>query len=128
VNSSKEDLPRVRSLPTLDSHQFWILTEQTGHTVAERFFNDYLDLLPIRLANIMAGLAAKDRERTLDAIVSLRASSSMAGALEMEASARTLERQLRLGQWAETAAVKAELSENILHILSEAQSEGRISP
>jgi hypothetical protein len=115
-------------LPVLDAHPLQVLTEQAGRSVAERFFNDYLDLLPARSASIIAGLAAEDRERTLDAVVSLRVTSAMAGALEMEESSRTLERQLQVGHWSNAKAVQAELSRNILRIISEVRRQGRVAP
>lgn len=122
-----EDLGRG-SLPVLDAQPLRILTEQAGHSVAERFFNDYLDLLPARSASIIAGLAAEDRERTLDAVVSLKVTSAMAGALQMEESSRALERQLQVGDWSNAKTVRAELSMNILRIVSEVQRQGRLAP
>jgi hypothetical protein len=115
-------------LPVLDAHPLRVLTEQAGRIVAERFFNEYLDLLPARSASIIAGLAAEDRERTLDAVVSLRVTSAMAGALEMEESSRALERQLHVGHWSNATAVRAELSRNFRRIVSEVQRQGRMSP
>lgn len=115
-------------LPVLDAQPLRVLTEQAGRAVAERFFNDYLDLLPARSASIIAGLAAEDREKTLDAVVSLKVSSAMAGALQMEESSRALEHQLHVGDWSNAKTVRAELSRNILRILSEVQRQGRLSP
>ncbi|KRE61762.1 hypothetical protein ASG92_20440 [Arthrobacter sp. Soil736] len=114
-------------LPVLDAQPLWVLTEQAGRAVAERFFNDYLDLLPARSASIVAGLAAEDRGRTLDAVVSLRVTSAMAGALQMEESSRALERQLHVGDWSDAKTVREELSRNILRIVSEVQRQGRLS-
>ncbi|MDQ0864486.1 hypothetical protein QF036_002067 [Arthrobacter globiformis] len=85
-----------------------------GRSVAERLFNDHLGLLPVRTASIVAGLAAVDREGTLNAVVSLKVTSAMAGAVQMEKSSRELERQLHVGPWSKATAVRAERSKSIL--------------
>lgn len=108
----------------MDVTALWILEEQAGRSVAARFFQDYLALLPVRAGGIVAGIAVEDRERALDNAVSLRVVSAMIGARQMEESAGALEHQLRLGHTPGIAATKHTLSSNILRILSEAQRQG----
>lgn len=76
----------------------YLLIEHTGAGVAGRFLNDYLDLLPARASRIVAGLAAQDKESTLDALMSLRIASEMAGAREMEEISGALEEHVEAGQ------------------------------
>ena len=111
----------------LDATPLLLLSEHTGRSVAERFFNDYVDLLPSRSAAIVAGLEEQDKESTLDALVSLKVTSAMAGATEMEATSRDLEHQVHAGLWADGAAVKAELFRNILRLVGEARRQGQLS-
>ena len=102
-----------RFLPVLDSDPFRILAEEAGACVAEKFLEDYLDLLPARTAAIVDGLTAEDREKTLDALISLGVSSAMAGASRVEDHARRLQRQVLSGHWPDATSAKALLSQAI---------------
>ena len=113
------------SLPVLDRGPFRVLAEQAGPRAAEKFFEDYLNLLPARSAAIIDGLKSKDREKTLDALISLGVSSAMAGASRVEAQARNLQRQVQSGHWPSATAAKAFLSQAILQITDAAVSPGR---
>lgn len=108
----------------MDATVLGTLEEEAGHSVAAKFFRDYLALLPVRTGGIVAGIAVEDRERALDNAVSLRVVSAMIGARQMEECAGALEYQLRLGYTPDIAATKRQLSRNILRILSEAQRQG----
>jgi hypothetical protein len=108
----------------MDATVLAILEEQAGHSVAAKFFQDYLALLPVRTGGIVAGIAVEDRERALDHAVSLRVVSAMIGARQMEECAGVLEHQLRLGHTPAIAATKHLLARNILRILSESQRQG----
>lgn len=110
--------------PILDATVLRILEEHTGHSVAAKFFQDYLALLPVRTGGIVAGITLEDRERALDNAVSLRVVSAMIGARQMEECAGALERQLRRGHTPAIAATKSLLSRNILRILSESRRQG----
>ncbi|MDQ1060804.1 hypothetical protein QFZ23_004769 [Arthrobacter globiformis] len=110
----------------MDATVLRILEEQAGHSVAAKFFQDYLALLPVRTGGIVAGIAVEDRERALDHAVSLRVVSAMIGARQMEECAGALERQLRLGHTPAVDATKRLLSRNILRILYESHRQGLV--
>lgn len=112
--------------PVLDTVALRILAEQAGQSVADRFFSEYLDLLPARSANIVAGVAAEDLEKTLDAVVSLKVTSAMVGALQMEDCARTLERRLQIGHWPSSETASSVLSNELARIVSEARNQQRV--
>lgn len=110
--------------PVLDTDSLRTLAEEAGARVAEKFLQDYLGLLPARAAAIVDGLTAQDREKTLDALVSLGVSSAMAGASRVEDHARNLQRQVHSGHWPSATAAKALLSQAILQITDAAVSPG----
>lgn len=112
------------ALQVMDTTVFRIFEAQAGRSVAAKFFDDYLGLLPVRSAKIVAGIAADDTERSLDAAVSLKVVSAMVGARRMEECAGALERQLRRGHAPAPIAAKLLLSRNILQILAESQRQG----
>jgi hypothetical protein len=104
------------SLPVLDRAPIRFLAEEAGPRAAQKFLEDYLGLLPARFAAIIEGLHSGDREKTLEALVSLGASSAMAGASRVEYHARNLQRQVQSGHWPDATAAKALLSQAILQI------------
>ncbi|WP_411374079.1 Hpt domain-containing protein [Arthrobacter sp. MPF02] len=73
---------------------------------ALNFLADYLMMLPARIARIVRHLDEQDYERALDALISLKVTSAMTGALETEAGCRAVETFLRNNRWdeARTAA------------------------
>jgi 4-hydroxyphenylpyruvate dioxygenase-like putative hemolysin len=108
----------------LDTAPLRALAEEAGPRVAEKFLEDYLNLLAARSAAIIDGLNSEDREKTLDALISLGASSAMAGAWRVEDYARNLQRQVQSGHWPSATAAKALLSHAILQIMGAAVSTG----
>lgn len=114
------------SLPVLDRAPIRFLAEEAGPRTAEKFLEDYLGLLPVRSAAIIDGLNSGDREKTLDALVSLGVSSAMAGASRVEYHARNLQRQVQSGHWPDATSAKALLSQTILQIKD--ATVGPVSP
>jgi hypothetical protein len=110
----------------LESGPLRILVEQAGSDVAQGFFDDYLQLLPVRSDNILRGLAAEELKPVRDAVVSLKVASAMAGALRLEGYSGELERQLVSGSRPDASAVKAALFSNIRLILREAGRHGHL--
>ncbi|MBT2552767.1 hypothetical protein [Arthrobacter sp. ISL-5] len=104
------------SLPVLDRAPIRFLADEAGPGAAQKFLEDYLGLLPARAAAIIDGLNSEDREKTLDALVSLGVSSAMAGASRVEYHARNLQRQVQSGHWPDATSAKALLSQAILQI------------
>jgi HPt (histidine-containing phosphotransfer) domain-containing protein len=83
--------------------------ELKGREAAIRFALDYLDLLPGRGARILQALSDRDPAAALDAVLSLKVTSSMAGAVALEQLCRALELSLRNGRPGDAAALAASL-------------------
>lgn len=79
------------SLPVLDPMPLMILADDAGDTAAHRFIEEYLDLLPSRVSRVVRGMTDADLSAFLDAVVSLKVTSAMAGARRMERYCRQLE-------------------------------------
>ena len=118
---TEEELPQV-----LDTDTFHALADEVGDAVASAFLDEYLTMLPARAAKIFKGLAGNDLEPTLEAIISLKASSAMAGAFRLEAYCCDLERALKLGRAPDLEAVKAVLFANIRLVIREASRQGHL--
>lgn len=107
------------SLPVLDPAPLMILAEDAGDTAAHRFFEEYLDLLPSRVSRVVRGLTDADRAASLEAVVSLKVTSAMAGAMRMERYCRQLEDALAVRGLPDAAAVLVGLSKTTRLILHE---------
>jgi hypothetical protein len=81
----------------LDFGPIHILASDVGPALALEFLDGYLAMLPGRLQRILAGLRDEDAEKAMDAILSLKISSAMNGALKVEASCATLAVLVRQG-------------------------------
>ncbi len=60
-----------------------------------RFLSTYLSMLPGRVLRISKGLCQHDTNATLDAVLSLKISSAMVGAMEAESQCRAMESMIR---------------------------------
>lgn len=81
----------------LDPQPIRSLANDVGPAIAGAFLGGYLTMLPGRLQRILAGLQDEDADKTLDAILSLKITSAMNGALDVEACCVTLEILVRKG-------------------------------
>lgn len=70
--------------PTLDPATFAVLAEHVGSPAAESFLATYLDMLPRRLERIVQALETRDAKQAMDAVISLKVTSAMAGARDLE--------------------------------------------
>lgn len=113
------ELIAEKPLPVFDTDRLRVLAEQTSQQVAQAFLEDYVQLLPTRVARIVSTLDGEDLKLALDAVVSLKVTSAMTGALRLEAYARDLQRQLELCGRADSSAVNAELLTHIARIARE---------
>ncbi|MBT2523379.1 hypothetical protein [Arthrobacter sp. ISL-28] len=113
-------------LPVLDSAALQSMADEAGLRTAQTFFDEYLQLLPKRAASVMRGLAAEDPASALEALVSLRVTSAIAGALRLEGYCRKVEQALRRGHKPDPAAVKAVLFANIRLLVREAARQGHL--
>ncbi|HEU4666841.1 MAG TPA: hypothetical protein VFS79_04190 [Arthrobacter sp.] len=68
----------------LDDRRLRKLAEDITCAVAEQFATDYGGMLPHRILRIREAIRAGDREAALDAVLSLKTSSALIGALTME--------------------------------------------
>jgi HPt (histidine-containing phosphotransfer) domain-containing protein len=99
-----------KSLPLLDSGPLVVLADQAGEKAARRFLSDYLEMLPARTTRIADVLAKRDFTGGMDAILSLKITSSMTGAVRLEHYCHQLEQQLTFGLLPEADDVRTELS------------------
>lgn len=72
-----------QSVPACDPLKLMALAHDTGEIAAQRFLDEYLGLLRERQDHILAGLTYGEAERTMDAILSLKVTSSMVGAVRL---------------------------------------------
>lgn len=112
--------------PVLETGPLRILAQDAGCNVAQSFFDDYLQTLPVRSGRILGMLAEEELQPVRDAVVSLKVASAMAGALRLKSYSLDLERQLATGSRPDASAVKATLYTNIRLILHEARSQGHL--
>lgn len=99
-----------KSLPLLDSGPLVLLADQAGEKAARGFLSDYLHMLPARTARIADVLAKRDFNGGMDAVLSLKVTSSMTGAVRLEHYCGQLEQLLTLGHLPEAESVRTELS------------------
>ncbi|GAB16032.1 Hpt domain-containing protein [Arthrobacter globiformis] len=111
-------------IPVLDAGPLQVLAAEVGSAFAEAFIDDYLQMLPERASKILRALAGGDPRMAADAVVSLRATSAMAGALRLERCCKELESRIRRGQRLEPDAVRAVLYANIRLLVREAGRQG----
>lgn len=97
------------SLPILDPTPLLNLTDHTGDTAAQRFLTKYLEMLPSRVSSV-AGCLSSNVEAAKEAVVSLKVTSAMAGAVRMERYCHDLEDTLADRRIPDAAAVLVGMS------------------
>lgn len=70
--------------PRIEPAALEILAEHVGSSAAESFLANYLTMLPARLERIVRALEVQDMDQALDAVISLKVASAMAGARDLE--------------------------------------------
>lgn len=98
------------SLPVLDPAPLLHLTAHTGETSAQRFLAEYLEMLPSRVTRVIRCLRSSDVEASKDAVVSLKVTSAMAGAVRMARYCGELEDTLAAQRVPDAAAVLVGMS------------------
>lgn len=83
--------------PAFDLAPIMEIGDDLSPEIALRFLSDYLSMIPGRWSRILLALDDEDPDVVLDALVSLRITSSMTGALEAETHCRELELLVRAG-------------------------------
>ncbi|MFE4198706.1 Hpt domain-containing protein [Paenarthrobacter sp. NPDC056912] len=82
--------------PALETCRLQALAEELGDSKpALRFLSTYLSMLPGRILRISNGLCQHDADASMDAVLSLKISSAMVGALETENQCRAIESMIR---------------------------------
>ncbi|RAM37302.1 Hpt domain-containing protein [Arthrobacter globiformis] len=93
-------MPETHVHPGLDMSWVRSLTAELGTAEpALRFLAEYLEMLPARIARIQATMDDRDAEACEDAVLSLRVTSSMAGAVDVEAECLAIESSIREGDF-----------------------------
>lgn len=87
--------------------------ELDSPAVAIRFLSDFLDMLPGRISRILRSLQDQDRDESLDAVLSLKITSSMAGALDTEQQCRVIEANIRNGDPGAAAGAGRDLAASV---------------
>ena len=95
--------------PTLDGQHLRNLAEECSTAAAEAFADNYTALLPQRVDRIIRSVGVGHREMALDAALSLRTASSMAGALQMSHLCTQLEKALVVADLAAAAGVARDI-------------------
>lgn len=106
MNARVSDPP----VPDYDPLKLMVLAHEAGETAAQRFLDDYLRVLPARQGRILAELSKGEVEEAMDAVVSLKVTSSMVGAIRLNGYCQQLQDQLTIGHIADAAAVAADLA------------------
>lgn len=113
-----------QNLPVLDSSALTVLKDEAGEDISRRFVEEYLLMLPTRADRILKGLTGEDPEPAIQALISLRVASAMAGALRLEGVCDDLKRALERGQRPAAVFVKIVLVGNIRLVVDAAAVQG----
>ncbi|VXB78948.1 conserved hypothetical protein [Arthrobacter sp. 9AX] len=112
-------------LPVLDLECIRDLGEDLGNPAAARdFLATYLELLPARLVAVMSTVSVRDSNAAMDRVISLKVSSSMAGALRLSALSAELELMVRAAAWRSADAALALLAEAAAAVQAEGSRAG----
>jgi HPt (histidine-containing phosphotransfer) domain-containing protein len=94
----------------LDPTVLDILGDEIGcRSDTQDFLRTYLEMLPNRLKRIASAVENQNYESALDAVLSLKVTSTMVGALRTEQRCRDLELALRGGCWERAAHIASGL-------------------
>ncbi|MDR6438970.1 HPt (histidine-containing phosphotransfer) domain-containing protein [Paenarthrobacter nicotinovorans] len=87
---------RTSSESLLETCKLQALAEELGDSApAVSFLSTYLSMLPGRILRISNGLCLHDADASMDAVLSLKISSAMVGAVETENQCRAIESMIR---------------------------------
>lgn len=95
--------------PTLDGQYLQNLAEECSAAAAEAFADNYTAILTQRVDRIIRSVGVGHREMAMDAALSLRTASSMAGALQMSHLCTQLEKALVAADLAAAAGVAGDI-------------------
>jgi HPt (histidine-containing phosphotransfer) domain-containing protein len=102
-----------RRKPTLDAQHLEKLAEESSWEVAESFATEYTALLPRRVDRIVRTVTVRDRDTAMNASLSLKTTSWLAGALRMNQLCRELELALALTDVAAVASIVQDIEQHL---------------
>ena len=103
----------VHDLLLVDPAVFKDLEDQLdGRAIALRFVSDYTDMWEQRFRRLAAAVAVQDWPAAMDAVISLKISSSMVGAQRLAWLAESLEKLIRSEDYAAANALLADIAEH----------------
>lgn len=106
--------------PVLDTaHIDALARDLNSRTAALGFIARFLRLLPTRVERIHHALAGNDQAQTMDAVLSLASSASMAGARQLERNCRLIQDQVTTGDLAQARRNSHTLTGHIQAITAE---------
>lgn len=99
--------------PDFDPAALMSLAHEAGEPAAQRFLDDYLGLLPRRHARILRTLSSVELEDAMDAVLSLKGSSTIVGAAGLSIYCQHLQDQLKSGNFPDLAQTAVELGAGV---------------
>lgn len=111
--TSRHELRSERPTPALDAQHLEKLAEESSCEVAESFVTEYTALLPRRVDRIVRTVTVQDRDVAMDASLSLKTTSWLAGALRMNQLCRELELALALADVAAVASIVQDIEQHL---------------
>lgn len=102
--------PAEPPTPVLDPECLRELAEESTTAAAESFAASYRALLPERIDRILQSVGTGNRHKGIEAALSLKVASSMAGALRMSQLCRKLELALSMADMAAALAAARDIN------------------
>jgi hypothetical protein len=109
----RHELRSERPKPALDAQHLEKLAEESSWEVAESFAMEYTALLPRRVDRIVRIVTVRDRNTAMDASLSLKTTSWLAGALRMNQLCRELDLAMALADVAAVAAIVQDIEQHL---------------
>jgi hypothetical protein len=125
---SRNVIRSERPKPALDAQHLEKLAEESSWEVAESFVADYTALLPQRVDRIVRTVTVRDQDIAMDASMSLKTTSWLAGALRMNQLCRELELALALSDAAAVASIVRDIEQHLPRLQEALAGRARIVP
>lgn len=110
-------------LPLIDASVLGELEDElAGSGLAQRFARDYAAMWDLRLARLGTAVDSQDEASALDAVISLKISSTMVGGVRLARLAELLEDLIRQGDFVQGQALMAGVARDGARTVSELQS------
>ncbi|UUL77613.1 Hpt domain-containing protein [Pseudarthrobacter sp. Fe7] len=110
-------------LPLIDTAVLDELEDElAGSGLAQRFARDYAAMWDLRLARLGTAVDSEDEASALDAVISLKISSTMVGGVRLARLAELLEDLIRRGDFVRGQAMMAGVAQDGARTVSEPQS------